>query len=244
MPEGAYMITGASRGIGRGIAQRLSGGGALIGAGHLNSRAEIERLVSSAPDRILPLRFDVTDPAAAEEAVKRFMSFSRGRLDGVITCAGMESPHLLLRSDPASIQQLVAVNLLGTIYTVRAALPHLIKTGNAVVITVSSVAASTPDKGQSIYSAAKGGVESFTRAIAVEYAARGLRAVSLRLGIVATDLMLRMAQARISELCRQSLLGRAFTVDEIAATVARLLDDPVFNATVIEIDGGYRRNHG
>jgi NAD(P)-dependent dehydrogenase (short-subunit alcohol dehydrogenase family) len=232
-----YLVTGGSRGIGRAIATALAADGAVVGLGYLHSVEAAHALAASYPELIFPVRFDVANASKTQNAINKFARDYKS-LSGVVCCAGVGKPLLLARHTPELVAEYVGVNLLGTIYTVQAALPHLRKTTNPVVVTISSIAAARPSVGQSVYAATKGGVEGFTRGLAAEYGPRGLRAVSIRLGLVTTGMMRLLPEKVVAAVCREMSTGRPYSPEEVAAFVLAVIQTPS-DQSVVLFDGGY-----
>ena len=123
----------------------------------------------------------------------------------------------------------------------RTLLPVMMRARTGVLLNVSSVAAARPTRGQSVYAATKGAVESLTRALALEYAAKGVRVLCLRPGPVDTDMLAGTRAIAGAELLARIPLGRVATPAEVAEHAAFLLSDRAAFATgtVHVVDGGY-----
>jgi 3-oxoacyl-[acyl-carrier protein] reductase len=172
------VITGASRGIGAALARRLSGMGVHLG------------LVSRSGDDLdLPgavaLPCDVRDPGQLQALVnataERF-----GGIDILVSCAGVGSYGPFLALDPAELEEMIDVNLKGTLYAVRAALPYLLKSDAPDIVTVASEAGRRGLPNEAVYCASKFGVVGFTRALDGELRERGVRCTNVCPGGVAT----------------------------------------------------------
>ncbi|TDC96752.1 SDR family oxidoreductase [Saccharopolyspora aridisoli] len=244
------LVTGGASGIGQASALRLLDEGARVLTTDIDDAGleETSRRAAEAGtcERLGTLRLDIsqeddvdaTVPAAAEQL---------GGLDVLVNAAGMlHSAH----THECSLElwnRVLAVNLTGTFLVTRAALPALLETGSGVVINFSSTSANFAHPYMAAYAASKGGIQSFTHSIALEYAKRGLRAVSLvpggiRSGITETtadklptdtdwDLFTKLSPA----------LGSGFAPPEHVAGVVAMLasDDGAFiTGTEIRVDGG------
>ena len=173
------LVTGASAGIGAAVARRLHEAGA--GVGLLSRRGDDLGL-----ERALGVACDVRDReavgAATEAVVERF-----GRLDIVVANAGVGAYGPFLELDPEQVEEMIDVNLKGTLYTAAAALPHLIAAGEGDFVSLASVAGLRAFPGESVYNASKFGQLGFTRALDHELREHGVRASCICPGGVNTD---------------------------------------------------------
>ncbi len=226
------VVTGASRGIGRAIALACVRAGATVGLGH--------RSTVDVPDGCIPLRFDVRDPAAVSAAVASFRE-KAGRIDGWVNNAGVNHPSLLVSADPAKIREQIDVNVLGPIVCAQAVLPVMLEQRAGVILNVSSVAAVRAARGQAVYAATKGAIESLTRALAVEYARKGIRVHAIRPGPVDTDMLAATKSLAEDEIVSRVPMKRVGTPAEVAELAVWLLSDRASYATgsIHTIDGGY-----
>jgi 3-oxoacyl-[acyl-carrier protein] reductase len=172
------VITGASRGIGAALARRLSGMGVRLG---LASRSGDDLGLPEA----IALPCDVRDPgqlqALVDATAERF-----GGIDILVSCAGVGSYGPFLELDPAELEEMIDVNLKGTLYAVRAALPYLLKSDAPDIVTVASEAGRRGLPNEAVYCASKFGVVGFTRALDGELRQHGVRCTNVCPGGVAT----------------------------------------------------------
>ena len=129
------LVSGGSRGIGAGITTALTRRGVRVGCTYRIRHEEAEKLASDAPDLVLPVHFDLSDPTTATAAVDMVVD-TWGRLDAVILNAGQWAGGRLVTSEPAAWWEVVETNLRGTVALTRAALPHL-QRGNSPSIVLS-----------------------------------------------------------------------------------------------------------
>ena len=173
------LVTGASRGVGAAVARALAREGVSLG---LVSRSGDDLGIDGA----VAGSADVRRPADVErvvgETVERF-----GRLDIVIANAGVGAYGAFLDLEPEHVEEIVDVNVKGTLYTVRAALPHLLASGEGDVLTLASVAGLRGLPLESVYCASKFAQVGFTRALDHELRERGVRCTNICPGGVATD---------------------------------------------------------
>jgi 3-oxoacyl-[acyl-carrier protein] reductase len=175
----AALVTGASRGIGRAVAQQLAAAGVGLG---LASRSGDDLGL----DGVVARPCDVRNPADLEaivgETVDRF-----GRLDILVANAGVGAYGSFLELSPEHLEEMIDVNVKGTLYAVRAALPHLIESGEADLVTIASEAGRRGLPLEAVYCASKFAQVGFTRALDHELRERGVRCTNICPGGVATE---------------------------------------------------------
>ena len=184
------LITGASRGIGEACAERMAGQGAsvFLVARNVAACTDIAERIRAAGGTAESMACDISDhgqvDAAAMAAIDRF-----GHLDILVNNAGMVEPIGPLEDiDPARWAHGIAVNLIGTYHGIRAVLPHFRSRGGGVIVNVSSGAAHHALEGWSSYCAAKAGVASLTRSVALEAGDAGIRVYGFGPGTVDTEM--------------------------------------------------------
>jgi 3-oxoacyl-[acyl-carrier protein] reductase len=175
----AALVTGASRGIGRAVAHQLAAAGVGLG---LASRSGDDLGL----DGVVARPCDVRNPADLEaivgETVDRF-----GRLDILIANAGVGAYGPFLELSPEHLEEMIDVNVRGTLYAVRAALPHLIESGEADLVTIASEAGRRGLPLEAVYCASKFAQVGFTRAMDHELREQGVRCTNICPGGVATE---------------------------------------------------------
>jgi NAD(P)-dependent dehydrogenase (short-subunit alcohol dehydrogenase family) len=240
-------VTGAGSGIGRACAQRLASDGAAVAVVDLQATtaAETAGLITGAGGIAIALVADVSSASSVETVVARAVD-ELGRLDTIVTAAGVVHVVATHEMDPAEWERMLAVNLTGTFLPVRFGLPHLLRGGGAIV-TVASVAAFVAGGASSSYDASKGGVLQFTRSIAAEYASHGVRANCVCPGRVRTNLRETSRQSFVATGAPGGALRVTVPMDrsadpaEIAAVVAFLCSDDAsfMTGSAVMADGGY-----
>jgi NAD(P)-dependent dehydrogenase (short-subunit alcohol dehydrogenase family) len=247
------LITGASTGIGRAIAERFAAEGASIAVGaHANHRdaEETLRRVYAAGARGAVVLGDLAETEAAERVVEEAAA-ALGGLDVVVLNAGVDDlrgPTDVSDYDIAMWDHIVGVNLRGSFLVARRAIPHLLARGGGAVLGIGSVGGLVAWPGASAYCAAKAGLHVLVQAIAVEYATRGIRANCICPGVIegtamhAGYLAAAADPAALEDAARElhpaRRLGRP---EEVAALAAALCADETGFVTgaLVPADGGF-----
>lgn len=225
------VVTGVTSGIGKAIAEKLIGSGHRV-IGLARSKDKLDALAAEHPDKLIPKVCDVRDAAQVKAALADL-----GPVDALVNNAGLLkfSPTHELKDE--DLLEQVGTILLGTIYATRALLPTFLAQGRGVIINLGSVSGQKASPKMAAYGAAKAGVENFTKSIALEYADKNIRAVTISPGTIETALMDKMMFAMIGKKVPMKRLGQA---REIAALVEFLLgeDAGYITGTSLVVDGG------
>ena len=182
------LITGASRGVGAAVARAFHEAGAQVG---LLSRSGDDLGLDGAVGIACDVRDREAVFAATKEVVERF-----GGLDCVIANAGMGAYGPFLELDPAHVEEMIDLNLKGTLYTAAATLPHLIEAGGGDFVSLASVAGLRGFPGETVYNASKFGQVGFTRSLDHEMREHGVRCTNVCPGGIATDFALETGRPR------------------------------------------------
>ncbi|MCH7607674.1 MAG: 3-oxoacyl-[acyl-carrier-protein] reductase [Chloroflexi bacterium] len=236
------LVTGASRGIGRAVAQRLAADGAAIAVNYHTSEAEATEVVSSITSSggtAVSIGGDVSDAAQAAATVAAAAE-ALGGLDILVNNAGITRDNLVLRLSEEEWDAVLDVNLKGAFLCTKAALRPMLRQRSGRIINMTSVVAGTGNPGQANYAAAKAGLIGLTKTVAREVASRGITVNAVAPGFIST----RMVEA-ITEEQRELVLGRIplarfGTPADVAACVAFLASDDAGYITgqVLGVDGG------
>ena len=209
----AALVTGASRGIGRAVAQMLAAAGVGLG---LASRSGDDLGL----EHVVARPCDVRNPADLEgivgETVDRF-----GRLDILVANAGVGAYGPFLELSREHLEEMIDVNVKGTLYAVRAALPHLLESGEADLVTIASEAGRRGLPFEAVYCASKFAQVGFTRAMDHELRERGVRCTNICPGGVATDFA--MGRGRTPEMPE---LAGMMSAEDVAEVVLFALTRP------------------
>ena len=207
------LVTGASRGIGAAVARRLAGEGVKLG---LVSRSGDNLGIADA----VAQPCDVRDSVQVEKIVSATVD-AFGRLDILVPNAGLGAYGPFLELAPDFLEEMIDVNLKGTLYAVRAALPHLLESGEADIVTLASEAGRRGLPFEAVYCASKFGQVGFTRALDHELREHGIRCTNVCPGGVATDFALEPGRGR-----KQEALAGMMSANDVADVVLFVLTRP------------------
>jgi 3-oxoacyl-[acyl-carrier protein] reductase len=233
------VVTGGSRGIGRGIAEALASGGArvaVVARGAEGARAAADALPGEGH---AGFACDVANPesvAATTSAIEEAL----GPIAILVNNAGITRDNILLRLKDEDWDDVMAVNLKGAFNFTRAVTRGMMKRRDGVILNVSSVVGLMGNAGQANYAASKAGLIGFTKSVARELASRGVRCNAIAPGYINTDMTAELSEEQTSALAGQIPLGRLGEVDDIAGVV-RFLAGPearYITGQVIAVDGG------
>ncbi|MFE2377591.1 SDR family NAD(P)-dependent oxidoreductase [Streptomyces sp. NPDC059398] len=242
------LVTGGGSGIGQAtVARILAEGGTVVAADIVEAGLDTTREQARAAgteSRLTTVVADISDEASVRSAIGGAIS-DLGGLDALVNAAGILRSSHTADTSLEFWNRMLAVNLTGTFLVTREALPALLADGKGVVVNFSSTSASFAHPYMAAYAATKGGIQSFTHAIAIEYAKQGLRAVCVAPGSIASGMTSDPglpADADLSLLAKLSpAIGQGFAGPETVAGVIAMLasDDGAFvTGTELRIDGG------
>ena len=182
------IVTGASRGIGRGVAEMLAARGAhvIAAARGDNAKATVDA-IQAAGGRAEVVSLDVTDTAAVDAMVAGVLE-RHGRIDVLVNNAGITRDQLMLRMKRQEWDEVIATNLTAAFTCVQAVLKPMIKQRNGRIISVSSVVGQMGNAGQANYAASKAGLIGFSLALAREVASRNITVNVVAPGLIDTDM--------------------------------------------------------
>lgn len=197
---------------------------------------DLERAAGGAVEAVCA---DLREPAACVETVEYVVQKAQG-LHVLVNCAGGGPDRLLLRATPEYVAETLALNLGSAIHVSRAALQPMLRQRYGRIVSLSSVVAAAGNPGQSIYGAAKAGIEGFTRSLAREVAAKGVTANCVAPGWIETDLTARVADGARERVVASTPVGRAGSADEVARAVLFLAAESssFLTGTVLQVNGG------
>ena len=235
------LVTGASRGIGRAIAQTLAQKGAIvIGTATSASGAQvIEQDLQSINPKCRGFELNVAD-AAQTDAVLSQIEKEVGAIGILVNNAGITRDNLTMRMKDEEFDDVIATNLRGVFRLSRGVMRGMMKARAGRIINISSVVAQMGNPGQANYAAAKGGVEAMTRALAQELGSRNITVNCVAPGFIATDMTHAMGEGAAEQLQSRIPLGRLGQAQDIANAVLFLSSNQADYITgqVLGVNGG------
>jgi 3-oxoacyl-[acyl-carrier protein] reductase len=234
------LVTGASRGIGRAIAETLARQGATVVAAARgdNARDAVDAIVAGG-GRAELLSLDVTDAAAVDAAVSGTVA-QHGRLDIVVSNAGITRDQLLLRMKREDWDAVLATNLTAAFTLCQAALKPMLKQRGGRIVAVSSVVGQMGNAGQANYAASKAGLIGFCKSMAREVASRGITVNVVAPGLIETDMTKVITNDSRGDWAAKIPLGRLGSPADVANAVSFLASDEAAYITghVLAVNGG------
>ena len=227
------LVTGASRGIGRAIAEELARAGASVVVGYRSGKDEAEELATAIGGRAI--QADVSDAGEAKRLVDE-----AGDIDVLVNNAGLTRDGLLARMSDDDWRTVIETNLSSVFYTCRAVTRPMMKKRGGSIINISSIVGVHGNWGQTNYGASKAGIIGFTKSLARELGSRNIRANVVAPGYVKTALTEVLPDEATAAMVQQTPLGRVADPEEIAGAVRFLASDRASFITgeVLLVDGG------
>ncbi|NLG60760.1 MAG: 3-oxoacyl-[acyl-carrier-protein] reductase [Candidatus Cloacimonetes bacterium] len=233
------LVTGATRGIGRTIAEHLARAGARVAVvGRTAERAE-EAAASLAGVGHRGYACDVADPEAAAALVRQ-VEEDLGGIDILVNNAGITDDNLLMRLSDEAWDRVLETNLKGPFNLIRAVTRGMMRRRSGRIINITSVVGLMGNPGQANYAASKAGLIGLTKTVARELASRGILCNAVAPGFIESDMTAALPEATRASLQEKIALGRLGTGDDVASVV-RFLAGPgagYITGQTIVVDGG------
>ena len=207
------VVTGASKGLGRAICERL-----------IKRKIDVfglARNVESVP--FSSMNCDVSSYDSVKEVVQH-LKRAGIKVTGLVNAAGIASMNLAVTTPQSVAQKIINTNLLGTIYCCQLFAPLMLKNKRGLIINFSTIAVALGLKGESVYAASKAGVEGFTRSFAREMADFNVNVNCIAPGPINTSLLRGITAEQIDRIVLQQIIPKQFTPDDVANLVELLID--------------------
>ena len=241
LKEAVVVVTGASRGLGRAIAEEVARGGAKVVVNYSRSKEPAEELVneiSESGGEAIAVQADVSDAEQAQKLIDQAIE-EYGRIDVLVNNAGINIDRTLKKLSVDDWDKVIQVDLNSAFYTVHAVLPHMTEQGGGKIINMSSFVGEAGNIGQANYSAAKAGLLGFTKTAAKELARSGITVNAICPGFIETDMVASIPEDARDKLLKTVPLGRFGQPEEIARAVCYLVEDGDYiTGQSLDINGG------
>ena len=236
------VITGGARGIGRAIGLRLAEQGADV---TFSYRGNVEAARQTAADieafgrEALAVQADVVEPESAKSLIDAAIA-ELGKVDILVNNAGITRDDLIMRMKPEDWNDVIATNLSGAFWTIKAVTRPMMKARAGRIINITSVSGQAGQIGQTNYSSAKAGLIGLTKATARELGSRNITCNAVAPGFVLTDLTGDLPEELLEEAKTRTPLGRFTSLEDVSAAVAFLAsnDAAFITGQVLAVDGG------
>ena len=207
------VVTGASRGLGQAISERLiEKGEDVLGLARSVSRLDIDAI-----------ECDVRNYASIKNAVREVKQLKKP-IKAFINAAGVASMNMAVTTDEKTVQKLIQTNLVGTIYCCQLFAPIMLRQKHGSFINFSTIAVALALKGESVYAASKAGVESFTRTFAREMADFNVKVNCIGPGPIRTALLRGITDTQIEKIISQQVLPKIFQKSDVCDLIELLID--------------------
>ncbi|PCJ25302.1 MAG: 3-oxoacyl-[acyl-carrier-protein] reductase [Flavobacteriales bacterium] len=236
------IITGATRGIGRGVAEVFAKNGADIAFTYVSSdekAKEVEEMLKGYGVKVKSYKFNISDYKATEDFIND-VAEEFGKIDAIVNNAGITRDGLLMRMSEENWDDVMNINLKSVFNVTKAALRTLLKQRFGSIINMSSVVGIEGNGGQSNYAASKAGVIGFTKSIAQEIGSRNIRCNAIAPGFIETEMTANLDPEVIKGWVNDIPMKRAGTPEDVANAALFLASDlsNYVNGQVINVCGG------
>ncbi|MBK7683794.1 MAG: 3-oxoacyl-[acyl-carrier-protein] reductase [Bacteroidia bacterium] len=236
------LITGASRGIGRGIALVLAQNGANVAFTYLSSpekAQELEKELQGMGVKAKGYKSDASEFSAADTLITNIIA-DFGSLEVVVNNAGITRDNLLMRMSEEQFDEVIRTNLKSAFNITKACQRPMLKARKGSIINISSVVGVKGNAGQANYAASKAGMIGFTKSVALELGSRNIRCNAIAPGFIETEMTAALAPDMVQQWRDQIPLKRGGTPEDVAQAVVFLASDmsSYITGQVLNVDGG------
>lgn len=236
------LVTGASKGIGRAIAEKLVALGAQVAFTYLSSVEKgqaLEQELATNGGKAKGFRSDASDMAQAEKLIEDVVA-EFGKIDILVNNAGITRDGLLMRMTEDQWDAVMNTNLKSVFALTKGATKHMMRAKSGSIINITSVVGIKGNAGQANYAASKSGIVGFTKSVALELGSRNIRCNAVAPGFIETEMTGELDQKVVDEWRKAIPLKRGGTPEDVANAVAFLASDQssYISGQVLQVDGG------
>ena len=232
-------VSGGSKGLGAAIIQSFLEAGYRVASFSRSSTTQVAAWLQRYPDDFYFEEMDLTDKVACADFVKN-VEATLGSIEILVNNAGMADTSLLALASDDSIEDLVDLNLKGTLYLTRAVSRSMLSLGWGRIINISSIIGLSGYRGLSVYGATKAGLDGFSRALARELGPRNITVNSVAPGYLATEMTDVLDEVQHKQISRRTPLGRLGTPEDVTGLILFLSSEQAdfITGQVLVVDGG------
>ncbi|MBR2909002.1 MAG: SDR family oxidoreductase [Clostridia bacterium] len=241
--EGNILILGASGGIGEAIALRFAEDRNNIIIGYNHNKEKAQKLVQKIHTKkanAFAIKVDMSSSKSIKKAIDEVLA-DVGRIDVLVCAQGVADYNILIDDKDENIENIIDVNLLGTIFANKYVAENMIRNQYGKIINISSIWGEVGGSGETVYSASKAGIIGFSKALAKELGRSNINVNVVAPGVINAGMCNCLDKMIMSELAEQTALGRLGTAEDVANTVYFLASNEAgyITGTVVDINGGF-----
>ena len=237
------LVTGAGRGIGRAVALKLAGQGAVVVVNYNGSKERAEEVVKTILENggtASAYQCSVSDFEACEKMIKDVIA-QYGHLDILVNNAGITRDGLIMKMKEEDFDAVIETNLKGTFNTIRHTTRWMLKQKGGKIINISSVWGNVGASCEVAYSATKGGINAFTKALAKELAPSNIQVNAISCGVIDTAMNHCFSPEEMNALREEIPADRLGQPEEVAKLVLQLIQAPTYlTGQILTLDGGWQ----
>ncbi|MEG1751613.1 MAG: SDR family oxidoreductase [Clostridia bacterium] len=234
------LITGGSRGIGKATALFYAKNGYNVAICYNKNKV----LADNVLNQILKLgvnaiafKCDVSNSKQVNCMFNEIIN-TLGQIECIVNCAGVSYPKVLIDCNDAEVYEQINTNLIGTIFVCREGIKCLLTNGGGSIVNISSIWGITGGSAESVYSASKGGVIAFTKALAKEFANNNINVNCIAPGSIKTDMLASLGKKTIKQIEKETPLGRIGSAEEIAECIYFISNQKFITGQILSPNGG------
>lgn len=234
------LVTGGSRGIGAAIAKQAAAQGAKVAITYNSNRESAEKVIREFPgEGHLVLAMNISDEESVKKGVAELLTHFPS-IDGLVNNAGITKDQLMLRMKSEDFDAVIQTNLRGTFLCTREVLKPMVKARKGSIVHITSVVGEMGNPGQANYCASKGGIESFSKSVALEVASRKIRSNCVSPGFIATDMTDSLTEEQKKVMSDRIPMGTIGEPVDVGNAVCFLLSDDSKYITghTLSVNGG------
>lgn len=230
------LITGGSKGIGLAVAQKLQKSGYTPVINYFHDDLTAEKVKKEYG--FDTIKCDVSKMEDVRNMVSSVVK-KYGKIDVLVNSAGVAiKQKLLIDVNSEELLRCVNINLLGTIFTCQAVLPYMIEKRSGAIVNISSVYGDEGGSCEAVYSASKGGINAFTKALSKEVGSANIRVNAVAPGFIDTAMNAHLSKEDVDDFCAELSLNRVGTPEEVADAVYFLINNTYVTGVILPVDGG------